>query len=319
MNKLAIHHSHELYPPSRLLAHTRLAQSRGFTHAMCSDHFHPWTPSQGQSGFAWSWLGAALQATTMDYGMVCAPGQRYHPAIIAQAAATLSEMFPGRLWIGLGSGEAVNESITGDPWPSKSDRQARLLECVQIMRALFAGETVSHQGLVRVHKARLYTRPARPPLIFGAAMSVETAAWVGTWADGLLTTAGTPEETRERVRAFRGSAGSYKPVYTQAGIGYAPTLTEAVEAARKNWPICGLTAEQIQDFDSPEMFERESRSLTNETVQNALRISHNADQHLDWLHQDFDAGVDRVYLHFMGENMELFLNELAPRLLESVA
>ncbi len=115
--------------------------------------------------FAWSWLGAAMQATpTLSYRVVCAPGQRYHPAIIAQAAATLAEMFPNRFWLTVGSGQALNEHITGDKWPTKSDRNTRLKECVDIIRALWAGETVTHRGSVCVEDAKLYTRPEILPL-----------------------------------------------------------------------------------------------------------------------------------------------------------
>ena len=126
---------------------------------MCSDHFAPWTTAQGHSGFAWSWLGAALEATGLPLGCVTAPGQRYHPTILAQAAATLAELYPGRFWVALGSGEAPNEHVTGTGWPPKRDRDARLLECVQVLRALLAGETVSHRGLVTVDRARLWSRP----------------------------------------------------------------------------------------------------------------------------------------------------------------
>ena len=126
---------------------------------MSSDHFSPWSERQGESGFAWSFLGAALEATSLGFGVVNAPGQRYHPAIVAQAASSLCEMFPGRLWVALGTGEASNEHITGGRWPPKAERNARLRECVDVMRALFAGEVVNHDGLVRVDRARLWTLP----------------------------------------------------------------------------------------------------------------------------------------------------------------
>jgi G6PDH family F420-dependent oxidoreductase len=168
---IGLHCSHEQIPPSRLLQHVRAAEAAGFRGAMSSDHFSPWSERQGESGFAWSFLGAALQATSLPFGVVNAPGQRYHPAIVAQAAATLCEMFPGRLWVALGTGEASNEHITGEPWPSKAKRTARLRECVEVMRALFAGEVVDHEGLVRVDRAFLWTRPAEPPSLVGAAVS----------------------------------------------------------------------------------------------------------------------------------------------------
>src|SRR5687767_5635029 len=187
MPLIGLHCSHEQIPPSRLLAHVREAEAAGFGAAMSSDHFSPWSERQGESGFAWSFLGAALQATELPFGVVCAPGQRYHPAIVAQAATTLCEMFPGRLWVALGTGEASNEHITGERWPPKEARNRRLRECVDVIRALFAGETVSCDGLVRVDRARLYTLAPEPPPLIGPAVSVETAGWVGEWADGLVT------------------------------------------------------------------------------------------------------------------------------------
>jgi G6PDH family F420-dependent oxidoreductase len=130
---------------------------------MCSDHFSPWSERQGHSAFAWSWLGAALQSTSLPFGVVNAPGQRYHPAIIAQAMATLEAMYPGRFWTALGTGETSNEHITGQAWPRKDVRNARLGECVDVIRRLHAGEEVSHDGLVTVDRARVWTLPDVPP------------------------------------------------------------------------------------------------------------------------------------------------------------
>src|SRR5690349_186507 len=127
---IGYHASHEQLPPSRLLAAVQEAERAGFDGAMCSDHFAPWGLAQGESGHAWSWLGAALATTRFSLGVVTAPGQRYHPAVSAQAFATLSEMFPGRFWAALGSGEALNEHITGDEWPPKPEREQRLVEVV---------------------------------------------------------------------------------------------------------------------------------------------------------------------------------------------
>jgi coenzyme F420-dependent glucose-6-phosphate dehydrogenase len=148
MTRFGYHVSHEQFAPSDLLQWTKRAEEAGFDCAMSSDHFHPWSERQGQSGFAWSWLGAAMEATNLPFGIISAPGYRYHPAVIAQGAATLAQMYPDRLWLALGSGEAINESITGAAWPDKQERNARLFECAQIIRALFAGETVTHRGRV---------------------------------------------------------------------------------------------------------------------------------------------------------------------------
>src|SRR5688572_10877925 len=161
---VGFHASHEQLPPGRLVVVVRAAEAAGFQATMCSDHLAPWSARQGHSGHAWSWLGAALQATRLPFGVVTAPGQRYHPAVAAQAMATLAEMFPGRFWAALGSGEAVNEHVTGDRWPDKPTRDARLLECVAVIRALLAGEEVTHRGLVTVDRARVWDVPEVPPM-----------------------------------------------------------------------------------------------------------------------------------------------------------
>jgi len=141
--------SHEQFAPGELIKLSKLAEQAGFTSINASDHFHPWSERQGQSGYVYAWLGAALQATAIPCGVVTAPGQRQHPAIVAQAAATLSEMFPQRFWMVLGSGESLNERITGEKWPSKSIRNERLLECFSIIKRLLNGETVTHSGHIK--------------------------------------------------------------------------------------------------------------------------------------------------------------------------
>jgi len=198
----AYHASHEQFAPSALLRYVRLTEQAGFTAVSSSEHLQPWSLRQGQSGFAWAWLGAAMQATTLPFRVVCAPGPRYHPMVIAQAAATLAELFPGRFRLALGSGEALNEWVLGKPWPRKAERQAHLLECVQMIRALWAGETVTHDGRVRAEEGKLSTRPAVPPQLFGAAITATTAHWVGRWADGLLTLGRAPEAVRRTLEGF---------------------------------------------------------------------------------------------------------------------
>src|SRR5215203_1919950 len=159
MARIGFHASHEQFAPSELLTLAKVAEAAGFDCAMSSDHFRPWGPKQGQSGFAWSWLGAALATTGLPFGVISAPGYRYHPAILAQATATLCEMFPGRLWMCLGSGQRLNEDLTGVAWPEKAERNARLLECADIIRALLRGETVNHYGRVTLVEGKLYSLP----------------------------------------------------------------------------------------------------------------------------------------------------------------
>src|SRR3954451_13315798 len=172
MPVIGFHNSHEQVHPTQLLAATQHAEAVGFTAAMSSDHFSPWSARQGQSAFGWTWLGAAMATTGLPFGAVNAPGQRYHPAIVAQAIGTLGAMFPGRFWVALGSGEASNEHITGQGWPRKAVRDARLRECVDVIRALLAGEEVSHDGLVSVDRAKLWTLPDVQPALIAPAVPV---------------------------------------------------------------------------------------------------------------------------------------------------
>jgi probable non-F420 flavinoid oxidoreductase len=313
---LGFHCSHEQLPPSRLLRIAALANEAGFSAAMCSDHFHPWSDRQGQSGFSWTWLGAALQATTMSFGTVCAPGQRYHPAVIAQAAATLSEMFPDRFWLALGSGEALNESITGQPWPPKPERQHRLQEAVRIIRALWQGEAVTTRGVVVTEAARLYSRPRRPALLLGAALSSDTARWVGSWADGLITVAGPRDEMRAVIDAFRESAGDARPMFLQAAVAFAPTDEEAAAAAYDQWRHCALPRAQLADLPSPAAFDRASADIDSARVLSRVRVSSDINRHLEWLHEDCDLGFDRIYLHNVArDHQERFIDAWAERVI----
>jgi coenzyme F420-dependent glucose-6-phosphate dehydrogenase len=179
MSRIGYHASHEQVSPRDLLELVKLAEQAGFACAMSSDHFYPWSERQGQSGYAWSWLGAALEGTRLPFGVISAPGWRYNPAVLAQVAATLCQMYPGRFWMALGSGEAINEHITGQPWPDKPERNARLKGSADIIRALLAGETVTHRGRVDVVEAKLYSRPEIPPLLIGSAVTETTAEWLG--------------------------------------------------------------------------------------------------------------------------------------------
>lgn len=311
MARIGYHASHEQYSPEQLLRNVQLAEQAGFQAAMCSDHFHPWTEQQGESGFAWAWLGAALQATSLSFGTVCAPGDRYHPAVIAQAAATLGCMFPDRFWFAVGSGEALNEHITGAPWPEKKERNARLRECVDIMRALWAGETVTHRGRVTVHEATLYSRPTTPPRIFGAALSEETARWAGSWADGLITVAKKPDELRRLVDAFRDGGGDAKPLYLQVALAYASTEEEAADIAHREWRQAGLTPKELADLRTPREFDDACRRVTRPEICKALRVSSDLSQHRDWLAADLELGFDTLMLHHVGRDQRVFIDAFA--------
>jgi probable non-F420 flavinoid oxidoreductase len=319
VTRFGYHASHEQYRPSELLEYVRLAEAAGFEGAMCSDHFHPWTEAQGESGFAWSWLGAALQATSLSFGTVNAPGGRYHPAIIAQAAATLAEMFPDRFWLAVGSGEALNESITGAAWPPKPERNARLRESVDVMRALWRGETVTHAGRVRVQEAKLYTRPARPPLLFAAAISEETAEFAGGWADGLVTLGGPREKVEPLLDAFRRGGGEGKPVRVQHTLSWAPTEEDALRGAHEQWRFSALGGEVLPVLRTPAQFEAASKLVRPDDVAEGVRVSADLARHAAWLHEYVELGIDAVYILNVNRHQREFIDAFGKSVLPELA
>ena len=317
---LGFHCSHEQHPPSALLRYAQLAAEAGFTAGMCSDHFHPWSERQGHSGFAWSWLGSALQATPLSFGTVCAPGQRYHPAVIAQAGATLAEMYPERFWLALGSGEALNETITGSAWPSKPERGARLEQAADVIRALWAGQTVSTRGHVTTSHAKLYSRPNRPPLLIGAALTPGTARWVASWADGLITASGPRDAMRAVVDAFREGGGDNKPMFLQVALSFGATAEESRRAAYDQWRQSALSGEQLADLHTPIEFDEATEDAEPLDVWSKLRVSPEIGRQLDWLYEDCALGFERIYLHnLVREHQERFIEACGTHLIPAIA
>jgi coenzyme F420-dependent glucose-6-phosphate dehydrogenase len=308
---IGFHANHEQHRPDDLLRHARQAEAAGFDAAMCSDHWAPWSEAQGQSGFAWAWLGAALEATSFSFGVVNAPGQRYHPAIVAQAAATLSVMYPDRFWLAVGSGEMVNEHITGDPWPPKAARNARLRECADVMRRLWAGETVSHDGHVTVSGARLWTRPDRPPMLVGAAISPQTAGWVAEWADALITVAQPDDQLDRVVDAFRSNGGARKPMYLQVHLAFGRSDDEARAAAFEQWRQNALGSLVLSDLRHPQQMTAAATHVRPEDMDAVVRISSDTGRHAEWLRRDLERGFERIYLHEVGPDQERFIEAFA--------
>lgn len=317
MPRIGWHASHEQIAPSRLLADVRLAEQAGFEAGMSSDHFSPWSERQGESGFAWSWLGAALQATSLPFGVVNAPGQRYHPAIVAQAIGTLATMYPGRFWAALGTGEASNEHITGQGWPRKEVRTERLAESVAVMRRLLDGEEVSHDGLVTVDRARLWTRPEAPPPLLGAAVSESTAAWCAGWADGLITVAAPLDTLRRVLAAYRENGGRGKACL-QVHLSYHRDEAEALRIAHEQWRTNVFASPLCWDLELPEIFDQAAEHVTPDAVRETVRVSAEPGRHAAWLQEYADLGFDEVYLHHVGveqsEFLDVFGAEVLPQL-----
>jgi probable non-F420 flavinoid oxidoreductase len=311
---IGIHASHEQVHPAKLLRAVQRAQDAGFTAGMSSDHYSPWSQRQGNSGFAWSWLGAALATTRLPFGVVNAPGQRYHPAIIAQAVATLSAMFPERFWVALGSGEASNEHITGERWPPKSVRDARLRECVQIIRALLNGEEVSHDGLVRVDRARIWTLPEHPPKLIGPAVTVPTATAHADWADGLITVAQPPGDLVKMIDAYR-SAGGKGRLYLQVHVSWAPTEEEAMRIAYEQWRSNVFGPPVCWDLETAEAFDVVSEDVSEDQVRQTVLVSSDLGQHAQWLSDLIEIGFDEVYLHHVGQDQDPFIDAFGEHVL----
>ena len=317
MTIVGFHASHEQIPPSALLTAVQRAEQAGFDAAMCSDHFAPWTNAQGESGFAWTWLGAAMTTTALPFGIVTAPGQRYHPAITAQAIGTIAEMFPGRFFPALGSGEAMNEHITGDRWPAKEERNARLRESADVIRNLLAGEEVTHAGRVTVDRARLHTLPDEPPPLAVAAVSPETAAWAAEWADGLITVAQKPDAVRSVVGAYR-DAGGRGPISLQVHVSYAETDAEALAIANDQWRSGLVGPPQAWDFDTPELFAAATADAPDDAIRDAVLVETDPSRLTARIRELVDVGFDKVFVHHVGKTQEAFLDMAAEHLVPGV-
>ncbi|HLU53657.1 MAG TPA: TIGR03885 family FMN-dependent LLM class oxidoreductase [Acidimicrobiia bacterium] len=319
MALIGFHASHEQIPPSTLLTVVGLAEEAGFQAAMCSDHFAPWGAAQGNSGHAWTWLGAALQATSLGFGVVTAPGARYHPAITAQAIATLAEMFPGRFWAALGSGEALNEHITGGVWPRKEIRDRRLLESAEVIRRLLAGEEVTHDGLVTVDRAKLWVDPVAPPELFGAAVSAPTARRVGGWADGMITVNQPRETLRQVLGEYREGGGEGKPAYLQVHLSWDEDEQTALAIAHEQWRTNVFGAELSWDLETPAQFDTAAAYVAPDDVRGAVLVSSDLEQHAEWLLEYLELGFDGLYLHHVGQEQTKFIEVFADAVLPELS
>ena len=306
--KIGFHASHEQFSPRDLLSLIPKAEKAGFKLVLSSDHFHPWSDLQGESGFAWSWLGAAMQASTMEFGVVNAPGQRYHPAIIAQAYATLDQMFPGRFWMANGSGQALNENITGEKWPSKEDRNSRLQESVQLMRELWKGDYVTNHGMVQVENAKLFTTPSTPPFIYGAALTEKTAEWISSWADGMITISKPLEELEKMVKAFRSRGDHGKPMALKVQISYAATENEALEGAWEQWKNNIFPSKLISDIKTADQFDALGSSVRKEDVKKHVIIGTEPEVFIEKIKAFHELGFEKIIIHNVNKEQEQYID-----------
>jgi coenzyme F420-dependent glucose-6-phosphate dehydrogenase len=307
--------SSEEHPPGDLVRFAQRAEQVGFTFAAISDHYHQWVDQQGQAPFVWSVLGGIAQATTtlnLGTGVTC-PTMRIHPAIIAQAAATVTAMMPGRFFLGVGSGENLNEHILGDHWPPAPVRQDMLREAIAVIRQLWEGGYQSFDGdFYTVENARLYSLPEEPPGIVVAAGGPSAATLAGEAGDGIWAVA--PKS--ELLDTYRQAGGS-GPRYGQVKVCWAPDEDEARKTAYEWWPNAGIGGELSQELPLPRHFEQASKLVSPDDLDEKIVLGPDPDRYVEAVKAFADAGFDHVYIHQIGPDQEGFFDfferELASR------
>jgi coenzyme F420-dependent glucose-6-phosphate dehydrogenase len=313
--------SSEEHRPSDLVDNAAAAEAAGFEFALISDHYHPWVDAQGHSPFVWTVLGGIARATsTIEVGTgVTCPMIRIHPAIIAQAAATTADMFSGRFFLGVGTGENLNEHILGEHWPPYADRREMLIESIEIMRGLWQGDLFSHRGdHYRVENARIYTLPDEPLRIMVAASGPESATLAGNHGDGLVVT--SPQ--RDVVDAYRSASGA-GPIYGQVTVCWATNESDARRTVHKVWPNAGLTGDLSQELPLPMHFEQAAENVTAEALAEQIPVGPDPARYLGAIREMADAGATHVYVHQVGLDQAGFFDfwqrEVAPELAGAAA
>jgi coenzyme F420-dependent glucose-6-phosphate dehydrogenase len=292
--------SQEQFPPEALLAQAVAAERAGFDGVGTSDHLQPWWEG-GESGHAWPWLGAAGQLTSkvaLGTG-VTTPGARYHPGMIAQAWATLERMYPGRMWLGFGSGEALNEVPVGDDWPPPAKQVERMEEALEIINGLWDGETVTQEGFFGCRDLRLWTLPERRPPIYVSAFGPKAAAVAARQGDGIWTL-GDPEQAPEVIGAYRAECdriGSEPgEIVLQALFSWADDDETALEAAR---PWKGAQPQEFytENWHTPaEMYAHAEAQISDEDLKRSLIIGSDPELHVERIRQMVDLGATIVSL-----------------------
>ena len=298
--------SSEEQQPDALVRQAQMAESHGFTFALISDHYHPWTDRQGSAPFVWAVLGGIAATTTtlrVGTGVTC-PIMRIHPAIIAHAAATVGCLMPGRFFLGVGSGESLNEHITGQAWPPPDMRQDMLEEAIGVLRKLHEGGERSHHGrFFQVQDARVYNLPRPSVPIYVAASGKLSAELAGRAGDGMISTAPKPEA----VKAFEAAGGTGKPRIGQLTVCWARSEDEGLRTAADWWPNAGLEGEFKNELARVKYLEEASKNVSPDTLRKQVVCGPDPQRHLDALAEFASAGFDHVYVHQVGPDQEGFM------------
>ena len=319
----------EQFGPQEVVGYQVLAEQHGFSGCMAADHFQPWVPAQGEAAFVWNVLTAVGERTRGDLGPgVTCPSFRFHPAMVAQAAATLAAMYPGRSWLGVGSGEALNEHVIAGYWPEAGERSLRMFEAIEVIKKLFdaslAGKDVKHEGrFFKLESTRLWTMPEQAPPILVATAGPINARKTGRFADGIITVGAPLEKIGGLFDRFAegareaGKDPDTMPKVLQLHLSWAPTDEQALANAMDQWPNGGMRFPKA-DIRSPLDFEQIAKLVRPEDFEGRMVISADPDVHRAAIQRFVDLGFDRVYLHNVGRNqaewIELFGREVVPKL-----
>ena len=309
--------SSEEHSPADLVRHARAAEEAGFGFALISDHIHPWVDAQGHSGFVWSVIGSIAQATQklrLGTGVTC-PLIRIHPAIVAHAAATSACLMPGRFFLGIGTGENLNEHVLGAKWPAPDKRLEMLEEAVEVMRLLWQGDYQTHRGKhYTVENLRIFDLPDKPVEIAVAAMQPQAAELAGRIGDALINVA----PKREIVQKFEDGGGKRKPKYGQVTVCYATSKDAAKKTAFDVWPNALVEGSASQELPLPSDFEELVEGRNADELEETLTLGPDPDEYLDQIRAYDEAGYTHVYFHQVGPDQDSFLefarDELLPKL-----
>jgi G6PDH family F420-dependent oxidoreductase len=304
MTSLGYFLSCEQFSPKELVEQAKRAEAAGFDKLWISDHFHPWNDEQGQSPFVWGVIGALSEATSLPVSTaVTCPTVRIHPAVIAQAAATAAVQLDGKFVLGVGSGEALNEHILGDPWPSIGVRREMLEEAIEVIRLLHTGDEISHHGLhYEVQEARIYTLPDQPVPIYVSGFGPQSAELAGQIGDGYCLA--MPDA--DLVKTFRDSGGGSKPVQAGTKVSWDRDADAGLKAAHRLWPNEGLAGQLAQILPRPKDFEDASSLVPAEALSESIACGPDADKHVAQIRKYLDADVDEVYVQQIGPDMDGF-------------
>jgi coenzyme F420-dependent glucose-6-phosphate dehydrogenase len=307
----------EEFGPQELVRLAERAEEVGYDFLSISDHFHPWVDAQGHSPFVWGVLGGVAQVTErieVGTGVTC-PTQRIHPAIIAHASATAAAMLPGRFWLGIGSGENLNEHILGERWPETAVRQERMVEAIEVIRKLWEGHLTSHHGKhYTVENARLYTLPEEPPPIYIATAGERATQIAGELGDGMYGLVPDPSV----VEQFDKAGGQGKPKVGQIHVCWAESEDEAKKTALKYWPNAVVGGNLVWELPLPSHFREASEWADEDAIAEEIVCATDAGPFVEAAKEFVDAGYDHVFFHQIGPQQDEFLrfseSEILPAL-----